>query len=261
MAPMHGPQEDLTGQRFGEWVVIGRHPRGTRGRGWLCKCSCPRGTLSVKSTTTAREGGGCIHCRASRIRTKVRCSTIGCGAEIELPRSVARSHEARAGGVRCKECHRIVADWASKVGPAEVRGRVCYWCLRKDDDTCFHNNVECEACARKAARNGRCSDCLAPMTKTFVHVCGVRIPISPRPPTPRPPGDGNPLRNGGIDLMARGRGRCPVCDSVISTSRAVCSIPCRIIASQAGITAADVWEALAQQMPAPPPPSTTAPSA
>lgn len=256
MTSIHASHEDLTGQQFGEWVVIGLHSRGPRGRRWLCKCSCPQGTLSVKITTNVVKGGGCVKCRASRVRTRVQCSTVGCGAEIELPRSVARSHQARAG-IRCKECHRVAADWASRVSPGEVRGRVCYWCLRKDADTCFHNNVECQACARRGSRNGRCRDCLAPLTKTFVHVCGVPTPVPPRPPTPStetgPAVD--PSRSGKIDLSARGRGRCPVCDAVISSGRAVCSIPCRVVASQAGITPADVWEALAHPSPAAPTPS------
>jgi len=67
---------------------------------------------------------------------------------------------------------------------------------------------------------------------------------------PASPGTGE----GSIDMAARGRGRCPVCRSVISTNKALCSATCRRTAGQAGVTAADVWQALTQEA-APPRPS------
>lgn len=37
----HKPRVDLTGQKFGDWTVLGRGiPRGPEGRRWLCRCVC-----------------------------------------------------------------------------------------------------------------------------------------------------------------------------------------------------------------------------
>src|SRR5215217_394959 len=51
----HQPREDLTGQQFGDWTVIGRGvPRGAAGRRWAVRCAC--GTTSEVRGDVLRVG-------------------------------------------------------------------------------------------------------------------------------------------------------------------------------------------------------------
>ena len=58
------PLPDLTGQRFGRFVVLERAENDTRGRArWLCRCDC--GTVKIKwphdLTSAAMKSCGCWH--------------------------------------------------------------------------------------------------------------------------------------------------------------------------------------------------------
>lgn len=61
---------DLTGRRFGRLVVVGRAPDHKRANGqsrahWLCRCTCPRGSLKEIEASALRSGSrkscGCLH--------------------------------------------------------------------------------------------------------------------------------------------------------------------------------------------------------
>ena len=53
---------DLTGKRFGKWLVLGGHSKGK----WLCRCDC--GAEVMISGSNLRRGGtnGCMTCRGKR---------------------------------------------------------------------------------------------------------------------------------------------------------------------------------------------------
>lgn len=48
------PSEDLTGMRFGKWLVKHRSIIKRRGALWVCQCDC--GSLQVLNATNLKEG-------------------------------------------------------------------------------------------------------------------------------------------------------------------------------------------------------------
>lgn len=56
----HQPRVDLTGQKFGDWTVVGRGiPRGSAGRRWLCRCICGAENEVRRVTLQAGKSKGC----------------------------------------------------------------------------------------------------------------------------------------------------------------------------------------------------------
>ena len=54
---------DLTGARFGRWLVLeyaGSHGRGSQ---WLCRCSCGAEQIVRKTNLTSGQSTGCLTCR------------------------------------------------------------------------------------------------------------------------------------------------------------------------------------------------------
>lgn len=66
---------------------------------------------------------------------------------------------------RCLRRHHDKSARARKVRLPRVRGRICKQCQRSDSVARFDPEMrsECSACARAAARNGRCQDCRSPL--------------------------------------------------------------------------------------------------
>lgn len=70
---------DLTGQRFGRWVVLEKAPRHRSSVYWICKCDC--GTVKAVNSQSLRKGEslscGCYHYEelANKVRTHGKSKT------------------------------------------------------------------------------------------------------------------------------------------------------------------------------------------
>ena len=57
--------EDLTGKQFGRWTVLEYVGKINNSHYWLCKCSCPKGTIRRVASCSLKSGKskscGCLH--------------------------------------------------------------------------------------------------------------------------------------------------------------------------------------------------------
>ena len=60
---MPRPARDLTGQTFGEWLVLERDPRPGEVR-WLCRCSCGTEKAVARTNLLRGQSTSCGHLRA-----------------------------------------------------------------------------------------------------------------------------------------------------------------------------------------------------
>lgn len=140
-----------------------------------------------------------------RIRScgrRIAWARCDCG-EIEL---LDLSNARHGHSTQCTRCGR-------KRG--EVKERKCQWCLRtRADGTHFPPDCPstCQACLRRAPRNGRCGQCRFPLYKTKPHTCGEAVRVVTGKRT-----RGQPL----------GRNRkCRSCDKRVRSAKPDCH-PCR----------------------------------
>lgn len=76
-----GIVRDLTGQRFGDWLVIGRtqRPLGSKSRNahWLCRCNCgnQRSIRGEKLTSGGSKSCGCFPNKSRRVPATKASST------------------------------------------------------------------------------------------------------------------------------------------------------------------------------------------
>jgi hypothetical protein len=69
---------DLTGQRFGAWMVLKRAETGASGHPrWLCRCICGREVEVLGCNLRAGQTGACVKCgtvlgRAARASRSAR---------------------------------------------------------------------------------------------------------------------------------------------------------------------------------------------
>ena len=94
----HDPQ-DLTGRRFGRWVVRRRATRLRGHAGWLCECDC--GTLRAVRTDSLLDGKsrscGCGHPRyrnAPRPSERSPSTSRADADRVWLERRIARGEDA-----------------------------------------------------------------------------------------------------------------------------------------------------------------------
>ena len=64
---MRPPRRDLTGQRYGSWLVLGfakreRYAYGTTANYWLCACDCGHEAMVRQSNLLTGASSGCKWC-------------------------------------------------------------------------------------------------------------------------------------------------------------------------------------------------------
>ena len=62
---------DLTGQRFGKWMVLSRAPNNKRCQArWHCRCVCGKKRILQGADLRTGHSKGCLSCHIKRIKTK-----------------------------------------------------------------------------------------------------------------------------------------------------------------------------------------------
>lgn len=110
---------DLTGQRFGRLVVLGRAPNRGRRTAWRAQCDC-----GTETETCSRElirgrtkSCGCLHKEISRARM-LEVGPLGAAARRKpVPAYLGAHHRVRrqrgsAGLLPCQHCGGAAKDWA-----------------------------------------------------------------------------------------------------------------------------------------------------
>ena len=82
-----GVHKDLTGQVFGEFTILGRAAvrNASKQIQWICQCSCPEGTLALRTNSALRTGHpscGCLN------KKRVKMASAICKEE-GIPMSAA----------------------------------------------------------------------------------------------------------------------------------------------------------------------------
>lgn len=99
---------DMTGMRFGRWVVIGRAPNMGSAAAWICRCDC--GTEAVRRGDGLRRGSttscGCGQREAARVRHTRYGGNVGLNCLVNNYRNGARERGI-AFALSHEDCHRL----------------------------------------------------------------------------------------------------------------------------------------------------------
>jgi len=114
---------DLTGQRFGKWVVIKFDGIANKHSRWICKCDC--GTIKSVEVSTLKSGksAGCAKCRKPYIKHGMSNEKIygvwhGMIQRCENKNAKAYPNYGGRGIKVCEEWHEFTTfyDWAINSG-------------------------------------------------------------------------------------------------------------------------------------------------
>lgn len=124
---------DLTGLRFGRWVVLrraGAHDLPVR---WHCRCDCgvERAIISQALRRGASTSCGCVSRDAAAARRPAIGSIVVCPSCTEdrtFPTDFPKD-KSRAGGYRpeCKQCHSATSKARYRRDPSKVHRQVKAW--------------------------------------------------------------------------------------------------------------------------------------
>lgn len=121
---------NLTGQRFGKWIVLERANNDTQGRArWLCCCDCGRKVIVNSSSLRSGKSKGCQSCQLRRINTRhgqwgTRLYSVWQGIikRCENPNATHYEHYGGRGIRVCSEWRKdfmIFREWALANGYEE----------------------------------------------------------------------------------------------------------------------------------------------
>lgn len=109
---------DLTGQKFGYWTVLGRAPSKKGNTMWLCRCECGTERAVYRSSLLS---GASVRCGCS--------DTMIPGTKTGRLTTIGLDHKDKYGHSYCKflcECGRITIQAAANVAIGEVVSCGCY---------------------------------------------------------------------------------------------------------------------------------------
>ena len=144
---------DLTGQKFGDWTVIGPGERPTsnsqKGMFWLCQCKC--GTIKSVSSHTLRNGKS-QSCGCVKSRGEERISQILADNNVTFGKQFCFKDCISAGGASCFFDF-IIYRQDGTFMMLEYQGRQHYeetdwnWKSPKEND-----NIKRKYCAKKGIK-------------------------------------------------------------------------------------------------------------
>lgn len=105
------PAEDLTGQRFGELVVLGLHSTARdRSKRWLCRCECGCGRDRIVKSDCLRHGRATMHAKTAKDLRKPERVCVDCGVPL------SRRNGSDPAVSRCCHCGRKRASGWKTLG-------------------------------------------------------------------------------------------------------------------------------------------------
>ncbi len=109
---------DLTGQTFGELVVMGQAPRTCTKIGWECKCSCGSITVALGSNLTRGHTTSCGHVRRPHglSQHELYRTWVGMNNRCSSPTNKDYPNYGGRGITVCERWQASFPDWLADVG-------------------------------------------------------------------------------------------------------------------------------------------------